>query len=70
MKREFSELDRSLMKKLKNSNLEAQDACGVFAFLDRKEEYKKQMLDFLKKEDNRNYESIMHHLAVILGHPK
>lgn len=70
MKREFSELDRNLMKKLKNSNLEAQDACGVFAFLDRKDEYKKEMLNFLEDKKNRNYESIMHQLTVILGHAK
>lgn len=32
MKREFTELDRGLMKELKSSNLEVKDACGVFIF--------------------------------------
>lgn len=65
MKREFTELDRGLMKELKSSNLEVKDACGVFIFWDRKDEYKREMLNFLKDKENKNYESIIHQLAAI-----
>lgn len=70
MTRTFSDLDKEVIKQLKNSGLDAQDACGVFGFLDRKNEYKHQMNEFLKNPKNRNYESIMHQLTVILGHIK
>lgn len=48
MTRVLSDLDKKLMKQLKDSGLDAQDACGVFIFLNRKDEYKHQMNEFLK----------------------
>lgn len=37
-------------------------------FLDRDEKYKEELFEFLQNTSHRNYKTIMHQLAVILGH--